>query len=63
MTEPTPEDKAALDATRAPLMVHLIELRNRLIYAMIAFGVCFVDCFAVSTQILAFDLVISDEPR
>jgi sec-independent protein translocase protein TatC len=52
--EPTPEDKAALEATRAPLMDHLIELRKRLIWAMIAFGVCFVGCFAVSTPILDF---------
>jgi sec-independent protein translocase protein TatC len=54
MNAPTPEDKAALDATRAPLMDHLIELRKRLVYGMICFGVCFVLCFAVSTQIFDF---------
>jgi sec-independent protein translocase protein TatC len=54
MNAPTPEDKAALDATRAPLMDHLIELRKRLVYGMICFGVCFVICFAVSTQIFDF---------
>jgi sec-independent protein translocase protein TatC len=54
MNAPTPEDKEALDATRAPLMDHLIELRKRLVYGMICFGVCFVLCFAVSTQIFDF---------
>ena len=54
MTEPTPEDKEALDATRAPLMTHLVELRKRLIWAMASFGVCFVACFAFSTQIFDF---------
>jgi len=54
VTEPTPEDKEALDATRAPLMTHLVELRKRLIWAMASFGVCFVACFAFSTQIFDF---------
>jgi sec-independent protein translocase protein TatC len=54
MNAPTPEDKAALDATRAPLMEHLIELRKRLVYGMICFGLCFVICFAVSTPIFDF---------
>lgn len=54
MIQPTPEDEAALDATKAPLMEHLLELRKRLVYAMIAFGLCFGVCFAFSTQILRF---------
>jgi len=54
MTTPSPEDKEALDATRAPLMEHLVELRKRLVWAMISFGVCFVACFAVSTPIFDF---------
>jgi len=48
---PSPEDEAALDATKAPLMEHLLELRKRLIWAVISFGLCFVICFAFSTQI------------
>jgi sec-independent protein translocase protein TatC len=52
--KPTPEDEAALDATKAPLMEHLLELRRRLIYALIAFGICFGICFGFSTQILTF---------
>ena len=54
MITPTPEDEAALDATKAPLMEHLLELRRRLIYATVAFGICFAGCFAFSTQILQF---------
>lgn len=54
MSGPTEEDEAALDATRAPLMEHLVELRKRLIWAMLSFGVCFVFCFAFSTQIFQF---------
>jgi sec-independent protein translocase protein TatC len=54
MNAPSQEDKAALDATRAPLMEHLVELRKRLVWAMISFGVCFVLCFAVSTPIFNF---------
>jgi sec-independent protein translocase protein TatC len=34
-----------IEATKAPLMEHLIELRARLIRALIAFGVAFVGCF------------------
>jgi sec-independent protein translocase protein TatC len=51
---PTREDEAALDATRAPLLEHLIELRKRLVWAMASFAVCFVFCFAFSTPILHF---------
>jgi sec-independent protein translocase protein TatC len=54
MIAPTPEDEAALNATRAPLMEHLRELRKRLIWAMISFAICFVLCFSVSTQIFDF---------
>jgi sec-independent protein translocase protein TatC len=40
-----------IDATQAPLMEHLIELRQRLIYAVLAFFVMFVVCFAVAKHI------------
>jgi sec-independent protein translocase protein TatC len=52
--QPTPEDEAALEATKAPLLEHLLELRRRLIYAVISFGLCFIVCFAFSTQIFNF---------
>ncbi len=54
MSGPTDEDEAALNATRAPLMEHLVELRKRLVWAMVSFGVCFVLCFAFSSQIFQF---------
>jgi sec-independent protein translocase protein TatC len=40
-----------IDATKAPLMDHLIELRSRLIRSMIAFIVAFLVCFYFSRSI------------
>ena len=40
-----------IEATKAPLMDHLIELRSRLIKALLAFGVMFVLCFFFAKQI------------
>jgi sec-independent protein translocase protein TatC len=40
-----------IEATKAPLMEHLIELRSRLIRALLAFGVMFVACFFFAKQI------------
>jgi sec-independent protein translocase protein TatC len=40
-----------IDASRAPLMDHLIELRSRLIKALIGFFVAFIVSFAFSAQI------------
>lgn len=40
-----------IEATKAPLMEHLIELRSRLIKAMVAFGLAFVCCFFFAKQI------------
>jgi len=40
-----------IEATKAPLMDHLIELRSRLIKALLAFGVAFVVCFFFAKQI------------
>ena len=45
------DDEKEIEATKAPLMDHLIELRSRLIKALLAFGVMFVFCFIFSTQI------------
>ncbi|HMH65266.1 MAG TPA: twin-arginine translocase subunit TatC [Rhizomicrobium sp.] len=54
MITPTPEDEAALDATKAPLMEHLLELRTRLIWSVASFGICFGVSFAFANQIFAF---------
>jgi sec-independent protein translocase protein TatC len=34
-----------IEASKAPLMDHLIELRSRLIKALLAFGIAFIGCF------------------
>ena len=39
------DDEKEIEATKAPLMEHLVELRSRLIKALIAFGIAFVGCF------------------
>ena len=40
-----------IEATKAPLMEHLIELRSRLIKALLAFAVMFILCFFFAKQI------------
>jgi sec-independent protein translocase protein TatC len=45
-----------MEATAAPLMSHLIELRTRLIWCVAAFFVAFVLCYSFSTQI--FNLLV-----
>jgi len=51
---PTPEDEAALDATKAPLMEHLIELRKRLVWSVASFAVAFGISFGFAKYIYAF---------
>lgn len=48
---PSPEDLAEIEASKAPLLDHLIELRQRLFYAVIAIAVGFILCFAFAKQI------------
>ncbi|HEX5377613.1 MAG TPA: twin-arginine translocase subunit TatC, partial [Phenylobacterium sp.] len=50
MSEPT-DHEDEIEASRAPLLDHLIELRQRLIVCVAALAVGFVICFAFSTQI------------
>jgi sec-independent protein translocase protein TatC len=45
------DDEADIEASRAPLMEHLIELRRRLIVSAFALGVGFVICFYFSQDI------------
>lgn len=40
-----------VEKSRAPLISHLIELRQRLLYAVIAFGITFIACYFVADQI------------
>ena len=49
--EPKRPGQEDIDASRMPLMDHLIELRQRLIYSLIAFFAMFVVCFFFAKQI------------
>ncbi|MFO1171389.1 MAG: twin-arginine translocase subunit TatC [Hyphomicrobiaceae bacterium] len=48
---PSPEDLAEIEASKAPLLEHLVELRQRLFYAVIAIAIGFIVCFAFAKQI------------
>jgi sec-independent protein translocase protein TatC len=45
------EEEKEIEATKAPLLEHLIELRSRLIKALIAFAIAFAACFLFAKQI------------
>jgi len=40
-----------IDASKAPLLTHLVELRQRLIWSLLAVGISFAVCFAFARQI------------
>ena len=48
---PKPPDADEIEASRAPLMDHLIELRKRLMWALLAILAAFIVCFAVAGHI------------
>jgi len=45
------DDRDEIEASKAPLMEHLVELRRRLIYGVAAFFVTFILCFAFAGTI------------
>ena len=47
-------DEAEIEASRAPLMDHLIELRGRLLICVVAFAIAFIGCFAFSEKLYLF---------
>jgi sec-independent protein translocase protein TatC len=49
--KPSAEDEKEIEASKAPLMEHLIELRSRLIKALVAFFLAFIVCFAFAGEI------------
>jgi sec-independent protein translocase protein TatC len=49
-----PSDEAEIEASRAPLMEHLVELRQRLIICAVALVLGFLLCFTFSKQIYIF---------
>jgi len=48
------KDEDEIEASRAPLMDHLVELRDRLVRALIALVIAFVVCFYFATPIFEF---------
>lgn len=53
MKDANPEDE--IEASRAPLIEHLTELRDRLIKALIALALCVIVCFFFATEL--FDIL------
>ena len=51
---PSPEEEAELESSKAPLLEHLVELRNRIIYSMIAFFIAFIACYIVAEPMYSF---------
>jgi len=51
MTTNREEEEKAIEATKAPLMEHLVELRSRLIKAVAAFVLAMIVCFFFAKQI------------
>ncbi|MBA3836677.1 MAG: twin-arginine translocase subunit TatC [Sphingomonas sp.] len=45
-------DPNEIDASRAPLLDHLVELRRRLLYCVVAVAIAFAACFGFARQIL-----------
>src|SRR6185503_11190563 len=54
MLAPSPDEEAELESSKAPLLEHLVELRNRLIYSMIAFFLAFLVCFFFAKNVYEF---------
>jgi sec-independent protein translocase protein TatC len=54
MNPRTAADEEAIESTRAPLLDHLIELRKRIIWSIVAFVICFGICFSFAAQIYGF---------
>ena len=48
------DDTAEIDASKAPLLDHLIELRNRLLKCVLAFIVCFAVAFSFADRVFGF---------
>ncbi len=44
-------EKDSIEASKAPLLDHLIELRQRLLWSVVAVFVCFIACFIFATDI------------
>ena len=54
MPQISPEDEAEIEASKAPLLDHLVELRSRLIKSLLAFFGAFLVCFYFAEPIYGF---------
>ena len=54
MSNPDADDEAHIEASRAPLLDHLIELRRRLMWSLFGFLAAFVFCYFFAKEIYAF---------
>ena len=54
MSNPNADDEAHIEASRAPLLDHLIELRQRLMWSLLGFLAAFVFCYFFAKEIYAF---------
>jgi sec-independent protein translocase protein TatC len=54
MTARTKDDEDAVEATKAPLLDHLVELRKRLVWSIVSFVACFILCFSFAKYIYSF---------
>jgi len=54
MADPTAEEEAELEASKAPLLEHLVELRSRIVKSLIAFLIAFIICFFFAKNIYGF---------
>lgn len=50
----TTRDESEIEASRAPLLEHLIELRTRLLWSVVAFFVCFIVCYVFAHDLYNF---------
>lgn len=50
----TQHEDAEIEATKAPLIEHLIELRQRLLWSVVAIGIAFIFCFFFAKDIYNF---------
>ncbi|MDP6952680.1 MAG: twin-arginine translocase subunit TatC [Alphaproteobacteria bacterium] len=50
----TPQGEAEIEASKAPLIDHLIELRNRLMWSVVALFIAFIFCFLIAEELYAF---------
>ena len=57
MNKPADQDEARIEASKAPLMDHLIELRKRLVWSLVAFAIFFGVAFYFASDVFAFLMI------